>query len=128
MAFVWIFTKTKREKKREKCTQTPPNMASPIHDVNKSGSSNISHVIAWGYESIYGHEFRSINFQPSSVQHSIPMNLLQPQQMSLPAMSLPHMCMAHTGPSVTPPSMNSNIFTLPAQNPTSRVQTECSML
>jgi len=43
-------------------------------------------------------------------------------------MSLPPMCMAHTGPSVTPPRMNSNTFTLPAHNPTSHVQTDNSTL
>ena len=114
------FHKTKKRKRREKCTQTPPNMASPIYDVNKSVPSNISHIIVCANESIYGHEFRNINFQPSSVHHSTTMNL---QQMSLPAMPLPPMCMTHTGPSVTRPSMNSNTFTLPALNPTSHVQT-----
>ena len=38
------------------------------------------------------------------------------------------MCMAHTAPSVTPPSMNSNTFTLPAQNHTSHVKTDNSAL
>jgi hypothetical protein len=37
--------------------------------------SNISHVIACANESIYGHEFRNISFQPSSVHHSTPMNV-----------------------------------------------------
>ena len=117
------FRKTKRRKRREKCTHTPP-----IHYVSKSGSSNISHVIACANESIYGDEFRNINFQLSSVQHSTHMNLQQPQHMSLPVMSSPHMCMTHTALSVTPLSMNSNTFTLPAQNPTSHVQTDNSML
>jgi hypothetical protein len=36
--------------------------------------------------------------------------------------------MAHTAPSVTPPSMNSNTFTLPALNPTSHDQTDNSTL
>ena len=76
-------------------------MASPIHDVSKSGSSNISHVIACANESIYDHEFRNIKFQPSSVQHNTPMNLQQPQHISLPAMSLPPMCMARAAPIVT---------------------------
>ena len=120
--------KTKKRNRREKCKQTPPNMASPIYDVNKSVPSNISHVIACANESLYGHELRNINFQPSSVQHSTPMNLQQPQQMSLPAMSLPPMRIAHTGPSVNPLSMNSNTFTLPAQNLTSHVQTDNSTL
>ena len=93
--------KIKKRKRREKCTQTPPNMASPIHDVSKSGSSNISHVIACANESIYDHEFRNIKFQPSSVQHNTPMNLQQPQHISLPAMSLPPMCMARAAPIVT---------------------------
>jgi len=52
----------------------------------------------------------------------------QPQQMYLPAMSLPPICMAHTGPSVDPPSMNSNTFTLPGQNSTPHVQTDNSTL
>ena len=73
------FRKTKKRKRRDKCTQTPPNMASPIHDVNKSGSSNISHAIVCANELIYGHESRNINFQPSPVQHSTPMNLQQLQ-------------------------------------------------
>jgi hypothetical protein len=98
------FGKAKKRKRREKCTQTPPNMASSIHNVNKLGSSNISHVIACANESIYGHEFRNINFQPSPVQHNTPMNFQQSQHISLPAMSLPPMCMADTGPSATPPS------------------------
>jgi hypothetical protein len=56
------------------------------------------------------------------------MNLQQLQQMSLPAMSLPPMRIVHTGTSVNLPSMNSNTFTLPAQNPTSHVQTDNSTL
>ena len=123
-----VFRKTKRRKRREKCTQTSPNMASPIHDVNKSGSSNISHAIACANELIYGHESRNINFQPSPVQHSTPMNLQQLQQTYLPVMSLPPKGMAHTGPCIASPSMNSNTFTLPAQNPSSHVQTNKYML
>ena len=100
------FHKTKKRKRREKCTQTPPNMASSIHNVSKLGSSNISHVIACANESIYGHEFRNINFQPSSVQHSTPMNCQQSQHISLPAMSLPPMCMADKGPSTSDVAQN----------------------
>ena len=69
MTFVWVFAKIKREK-HARNVQNPPNITSPICDVNNLGSSNMSHAIACANESIYGHELKNINYKPSPVKHA----------------------------------------------------------